>query len=905
MARLIKTNKFLSDPQSKRLEDLGGSEWEKLLCAIPSLAHLCPWEKLQGVDWIALLTERPEFADKCDWNKVNSAGRFAWTPYWKVNSEGRFAWTPFLNELNHSPICQMLLMQPQLAEKCNLKFLDGHEWAKLLCAVPALAHLCPWEKLQGADWIVLLTERPEFTDRCDWNKVNSGGRSVWAPYPNALNHPPICQMLLMQPQLVEKCDLKLLDGFCWVTLLLKSSPREETCFAKLCEWTKLDGLDWVVLLESRPEYASKCDWMKINEPNISGMRSDRPSVSRGKSRLLLRKKRYGYSTIWSLGQEEIRSKIWLRLLKKQPQFADKCDWDKIQPCWSELLAAQPQFADRCDWDKIQPYWAELLAAQPQFAYRCDWATIHDPNDWLSLLIAEPQFADKCNWECFNGAHWARLLARWPQFARYCDWDKLYSAIGSDPSEESEIVPANYSDYYESFPDEWLTACWTILLKYQPQFDTKCKWDRLDGKLWALLLRDLPQYAEKCDWGKLYEPATVKVEFEGGCCGICGACGYQVDCRRGYFEKPFCCWLVLLQSQPQFADKCDWARLSMTGMEWSRLLSCQPQLSNYLTGEAWSLVITNNPDMADSSTLAKLSGKDWAVLLSHRPEFANKCPYEKLSFTEIVRLFTTVPKAIKPYCDVDKYFSQAKESDWAALSCADWIKLLTRNLAYICNYNLANKCNYKSFSGEETMRFLLSLPWFAKYCDINKLYEEIGEDDNRHVCFAELLLKGGKDAIWGKRRFPHNRLSSIKSLCDLCDWSRLSRQDFKWLMRRALDFEHTYVVCTTRLFKPKGYLYRSRDEPRISKSREIRVVKSASLDWDDLSGHDIVKLLKNFPQLAEQCNLNLLTISDWVDLLECQPTLADKCEHLKIQIEKERLQRWHDEEEKWRQEMERK
>ena len=791
----------------------------------------------------------------------------------------------------------------------RIEDLDGAEWSKLLCAVPALAYLCPWEKLQGADWVALLTERPEFADRCDWNKVNCGGRSVWSAYPKELNPPPICQMLLMQPHLVEKCDLKLLDGFCWVTLLLKSSPREESRFAKLCEWPKLDGLDWVVLLESRPKYASKCDWMKINEPNVYGMLRRGGQLLFRRSRLLFGKARYGYpamSSIWSLGEDEIRSKLWLRLLKKQPQFADKCEWSKIHPCWSELLSAQPQFADKCDWDKIQSSWSwsEILAAQPQFAYRCDWKSIRDPNDWLSLLIAQPQFAEKCNWNCFRGSHWARLLGRWPQFAKFCDWDKLYSSVSFDSHYDTEIVPSHYSDNYESFPDEWLTSCWAILLKSQPRFREKCVWDRFDGRQWALLLRDLPQYAEHCNWEKLYDPAIVKVkELVGSCDVECETCSNREVCRRGYSEVPISCWRVLLQSQPQFANRCDWTRLSMANREWTCLLSSRPQLADYLTGEAWSLVISSHPDMANSSNLSKLSGKDWAVLLAKIPEFADKCPYEGLSFPEIVWLFATVPEVIKPYCDAEKYLDQAVESHWDALSCNEWIKLLE------CHPKYADKCGFERFSGEETMRFLLFLPRFVKHCYIEKLYEEIGDEDNRHVCFAELLVRGKNGDVWGNKIYSYDCLSEIKPLCD---WSRLSNQDFKWIMRRALDFEYTYVVYTTRLLNPqRSLLNGSRSVPRISKTRETRIVKNANLDWDDLSGLDIIKLLKNFPQLAGQCNLGLLTIADWVDLLECQPVLADKCGRLKIQIEEERLrrrkskeeQREREEEEWWREQME--
>ena len=41
------------------------------------------------------------------------------------------------------------------------------------------------------------------------------------------------------------------------------------------------------------------------------------------------------------------------LLCKQPQFADRCPWDKLDRCaWARLLAAQPQFADKCPFQDV-------------------------------------------------------------------------------------------------------------------------------------------------------------------------------------------------------------------------------------------------------------------------------------------------------------------------------------------------------------------------------------------------------------------------------------------------------------------------------------------------------------------------------------------------------------------------
>ena len=45
--------------------------------------------------------------------------------------------------------------------------------------------------------------------------------------------------------------------------------------------------------------------------------------------------------------DEFDGEAWLWLLRKQPQFADKCDWSKLNDKnWEELLKVQPQFADK-------------------------------------------------------------------------------------------------------------------------------------------------------------------------------------------------------------------------------------------------------------------------------------------------------------------------------------------------------------------------------------------------------------------------------------------------------------------------------------------------------------------------------------------------------------------------------
>ena len=33
---------------------------------------------------------------------------------------------------------------------------------------------------------------------------------------------------------------------------------------KYCDWTKIDGDDWAVLLNNQPQFAKHCDWSKLD-----------------------------------------------------------------------------------------------------------------------------------------------------------------------------------------------------------------------------------------------------------------------------------------------------------------------------------------------------------------------------------------------------------------------------------------------------------------------------------------------------------------------------------------------------------------------------------------------------------------------------------------------------------------
>jgi hypothetical protein len=116
------------------------------------------------------------------------------------------------------------------------------------------------------------------------------------------------------------------------------------------------------------------------------------------------------------------------LLRDQPQFADRCPWDKVKEHadgddWAWLLRKQPQFADRCPWERLTGNdWATLLSEQPRFADRCPWEKL-DVAVWSyssyrrggPLLVCQPQFADKCRcWDEISDEDAAELIRKQPK-----------------------------------------------------------------------------------------------------------------------------------------------------------------------------------------------------------------------------------------------------------------------------------------------------------------------------------------------------------------------------------------------------------------------------------------------------------------------------------------------------------
>ncbi len=172
-------------------------------------------------------------------------------------------------------------------------------------------------------------------------------------------------------------------NFCEIGKMTDEELLQIYCQFPHISENKFTGRNWVDFLESKPEFATHCEWHKLDKAD------------------------------------------WLRLLKRHPEFAEHCGKLELDNSdWVKLLIPCPELAKHCDWKKLGGSdWMQLLSNRPEFAKHCDWKKLHHW-DWVELLTSHPEFAKYCDWEKLDGWDWLRLLASHPEFAEFCNSDSL-------------------------------------------------------------------------------------------------------------------------------------------------------------------------------------------------------------------------------------------------------------------------------------------------------------------------------------------------------------------------------------------------------------------------------------------------------------------------------------------------
>lgn len=199
---------------------------------------------------------------------------------------------------------------------------------------------------------------------------------------------------------------------------------------------------------------------------------------------------------------------WGYILEKRPDFADFCPWDKLTPCgWASILEKSPQFAQRCDWSIFQgaghSELPSIFRTQPQLLELCP-AELLTAEDQAEILAEQPQLESRFDFSRFDDNAWGILLNRQPQFARKCDWDSLtgrsydsiFLDVGNNYFVNDELL--QYAD-----PAKFSRELWSVLLSEHPELAPQCRcWKHFRDYEWQKLLLRQPQFAENCNWKKL-------------------------------------------------------------------------------------------------------------------------------------------------------------------------------------------------------------------------------------------------------------------------------------------------------------------------------------------------------------------------------------------------------------------
>lgn len=307
---------------------------------------------------------------------------------------------------------------------------------------------------------------------------------------------------------------------------------------------------------------------------------------------------------------KLSSEEWTNLLSSHPEFADKCDWRRLKGCsLMKILVSQPQLAEYCSLETLKSWnFAALLSWQPQFADLCDFSQF-DGDDWAALLVRQPQFADKCDWSTLDGYNWSSLLAEQPQFADRCNWNSFcdddWRYLTSRQSRFDEQEKKFYSRSGKLAKKQLSGSEWLELLIWRPEcYANSCEWSRLSPENWSWLLSQEPAFRSRFDWKYLRE--------------------YRKKCSEPVFSSEL---LFFLCRFPEFIRSCD----LLDGRTWSALLSLRPEAAEFcdfgkLDGHDWAALVASQPGFAERCDFGKLDGRDWKNLLVLAPFFRSL--YEK-------------------------------------------------------------------------------------------------------------------------------------------------------------------------------------------------------------------------------------------------------------------------------------
>ena len=531
---------------------------------------------------------------------------------------------------------------------------------------------------------------------------------------------------------------------------------------------------------------------------------------------------------------------WAILLKEFPQFAPRYNWRMLRPeNWQKMPFVPQQFSASLDWVRTNgANWAKILNENPDlFREKCDWSNLHGLN-WAWLLRWKPEFADLCDWRKLQDSHWGWLLERHPEF-KWIKFDVLQSF------KHNSELPGD-CDWDQLGHNEKNSSYKFLDIPKKRDLDKSTTASNNAKRISLVSISDVEwanRYRNECFNHDVYGCVDGQLDrnrFSGEQMALWLRYNYKLARAIDWQRLDGSDWVALLRWAPYLAIHCNWAKLD--GNDWAVLLSFYHEFADYCdwdktkewTGHDWALLLRHEPKLATNERLSKMNGDDLVVVLSKQPALAKVCNIELLNGSDWVSLLCKQPQL-------------ACACDWSKMSSANWGDLLETQPQF------ADKCDWHNKTGYELVNILIkSRVRVQNYLDIGNLYELTGVGEDAHSRFVEFLLASCDLENDNSVFYNLSQWNLVWDVCDKCDWNRLSEQDKLWLVRKFYKRQH--------------------------------------LKWEELNGEEIFALLRSFPELAEKCDLDKLSISNWVDLIDIHPKLGNCCNHLNDEIVAEKQHR---------------
>ena len=594
------------------------------------------WSKFTASQWCSILKAQPQFADKCDkWDRFDASG---WSRL--LVSQPKFAdkcniWKDF----GACHWARLIAVRPEFAEKCDkFDIFDGQDWACVIAGQPQLASLYLERKKKGGvsgflPWSRVLMKQPQLADSLGFDLKSN--RAAWLQdFPGAGGSAYYqtvdmwLELLIAQPQFAVNCpcissmsDIEL--GF--LTGAHKRFANEFLKIKKPCAWAV------ALALSGCPELSKKIQLARLDD-GVDDEQGERVFSLPGfdvcatscPSAYLLRNQPSFFKQI---DVSKFSCEDWLSVLQKQPQLADKCDWEKIEAEWD--CESHSMYLDsdelrsivrkNTDIDVTEQYDIDALVKSPMLLKEFDSGNWNDPSlVWCSVLAAHPEMAEKFERDTFN-VRTTKNSDDGKVYINFCNWNDWGE---SKWSEYEKKLALHDSGIDEQFAARWGEAIDDDMNDGFNQVDflvRACKrnadWAMLVSWEWPDVLREIPNLIEK--------PGIVDSVVK-----YCNDCDVEGD---GFYEDDWGCelytqdgeedgtvnrWAYLLMQCPQLSDRCK------TYEKFNGYSRCRLIEKNKMFAEKFSMEELGDPKSAFWSTCSHDDySSAWDRLVVAYPEFS--------------------------------------------------------------------------------------------------------------------------------------------------------------------------------------------------------------------------------------------------------------------------------------------